>query len=142
MEEKLTTKEYLQSIRKKDYEILALEEAVLRQETLLTRVTPILSDMPRGGSDGDKMADGIAKLVELRDKINAKIDAICLEKSIVMSNINKIHDSSYRTILYERYINYRTFEEISTLLHYSYFHTCKLHGYALQEYEKMTSDDK
>ena len=142
MTEKLTTKEYLQSIRKKDYEILALEEAVLRQETLLTRVTPILSDMPRGGSDGDKMADGISKLVELRDKINAKIDAICQEKSIVMSNINKIHDSSYRTILYERYINYRTFEEISTMMHYSYFHTCKLHGYALHEYEKMTSDDK
>ena len=71
MEEKLTTKEYLQSIRKKDYEILALEEAVLRQETLLTRVTPILSDMPRGGSDGDKMANGIARLVELKNKIYA-----------------------------------------------------------------------
>lgn len=142
MEEKLTTKEYLQSIRKKDYEILALEEAVLRQETLLTRVTPILSDMPRGGSDGDKMADGIARLVELKNKINAKIDETCREKQEVIDDIKKIKESSYRTILYERYINYRTFEEISTLLHYSYFHTCKLHGYALQEYEKMTSRDK
>ena len=133
----MTIKEYLGNIRKKDIEILALEDAILETETRLTKVTQTLSDMPHATGDTDKMSNGISKLIELKDLLNRNIDAICEVKGIIIEEIQSLENPSYRTILMERYVNYKSFEEISVKMGYSYYHVCRMHGQSLEEYRKI-----
>lgn len=136
----MTVKEYLGNIRKKDIELIALEDAIIETETRLTRISPILSDMPRAASGADKMGDGVAKLIELKERLNHKLYAICELKERIYNEIDKLEDPNHRTVLIERYINYKSFEEISISMGYSYYHTCHLHGHSLQAYEKIIAD--
>ena len=131
----MTPKEYLSNIRKRDLEMLALEDAVLDQHTKLTRISPVLSDMPSGGPQDDKMASGIVKLIELKEKLNIAIDNICVEKEQVHEMIKEIEDPTYRQILYERYFNYKCFEEIAMITSYSYYEIIRKHGHALQAFQ-------
>lgn len=131
----MTPKEFLSNIRKKDLEILALEDAVLAQHTKLTRISPVLSDMPSGGAQEDKMASGIVKLIELKEKLNKEIDRICEEKKVAMDMVKEIEDPLHRQILYERYFNYKCFEEIAMITSYSYYEIIRKHGHALQAFQ-------
>lgn len=133
----MTPKEYLSNVRKKDIEIIALEDAILETETKLKKVTQTLSDMPRGTSCNDKMSDGISKLIELKNLLNNKINKICEDKGNIIKEIWQLQDPNHRTILIERYLNYKSFEEISIQMGYSYYHVCRLHGQSLQEYQKV-----
>jgi len=130
----MTPKEFLTNIKKKDYEILALEDAVLAQHTKITRISPVLSDMPSGGGQEDKMASGIVKLIELKDKLNREIDRICEDKEEVYNIIKEVEDPLYRQILIERYFNYKCFEEIAMITSYNYYEIIRKHGHALQAF--------
>jgi len=136
----MTVKEYLGNIRKKDIELIALEDAILETETILTRISPVLSDLPHATGNVDKMSNGISKLIELKDLLNLKIYAICELKEIIFDEIEGLENPLHRTVLIERYINYKSFEEISIKMNYSYHHVCHLHGHSLQEYEKLIGD--
>lgn len=43
----------------------------------------------------------------------------------------------YSTILQENYINGKSLEEVSTIIHYSYYQTCRMNGEALNEFDKL-----
>lgn len=56
------------------------------------------------------------------------------------TRINSLSKHEYVEVLTRRYLEddatKRTFEAISCAMGYTYFHTCHLHGEALQEFEK------
>lgn len=54
----------------------------------------------------------------------------------ILKQINKL-DPLYRVILTKRYLYGENFETISTEIHYDYYNTCKLHGKALNEFDKL-----
>ena len=43
----------------------------------------------------------------------------------------------YSTILQENYINGKSLEEVSTIINYSYYQTCRMNGEALNEFDKL-----
>ena len=53
----------------------------------------------------------------------------------IAEKIADIDDTRLRVVLYEKYINGHTLEEISTLLNYSKRHTERLHIAALKAFE-------
>lgn len=135
----MTIKEYLFNVKKRDIEILAIKDMILETETMLTRISPILSDLPHVKGNNDKMGNGISRLIEFKEMLNKKIDTACEEKYKTIKEIESMENPSYRTILYERYINHKSFEEISIQMGYSYYHVCRLHGQSLQEFQKVIS---
>lgn len=77
------------------------------------------------------------RLAELDEKIDQRIDQLVAVKQEIMDAIAQVEDSRYRTLLTERYMEFRTWEQIAVDMNYSYMHTCRLHGEALRELEKV-----
>lgn len=137
----MTSKEELRQIRHLDHEINFMLEQLEEIKTSLTRISPVLSDMPKGNSSGnhDKIGDGIAKILELQEMINTRVDYLYQYKKSIIQVTNEIEKSVYRRILELRYLNekYNSFEDISVAIGYSYFRTVRMHGEALDEYRKV-----
>lgn len=141
MEEKKTLpRQKLFNLKHRRFESLTLEDLVLETQTRLTRISPVLSDMPKGGGSEDKMADGISKLIELKNKLNRMIDDISQEEEGIINEINRMETTIYRTILYKIYILGEKLEKVSLDINYNYHYTCRLHGFALNEYDNIATD--
>ena len=133
----MSPKRELSNIKKIRYEIKALEDAITEIETRLTKITPTLTDMPMGSRGSDKMTDGVASMIELKEKLGKKICEYNKHISKVTDRILKMDEPTYRTLLYRYYILGDTLEKVAVAMNYSYIHICRLHGYALLSYEKM-----
>lgn len=138
----MLARERLRSIQAKRIEVTAIEDAVLEIETRLTRISPVLSDMPHATGNVDKMTDGISRLIELKDKLNRKIDESCENEGIAIDLIDKLPDPIFRTILYRIYILGESLEKVSVAINYSYYYTCRMHGYALNEVDKYSNQSQ
>ena len=101
--------------------------------SLLTKATSTISDMPSGGGEGDKIGGGIARLMELDEEINKKIDALVDFRKVVENKINTVGNATLRRILFLRYINGLTWENVAVVMNYGYRQVCRLHGKALSE---------
>jgi hypothetical protein len=78
-------------------------------------------------------------LEQLLDSINELIDIIATEeiKCVnVIKTLNQLNPTS-RDILYDIYVQGMSLEETSTDVHYSYYETCRRHGLALNEFDKI-----
>lgn len=66
------------------------------------------------------------------EKINNRIKELNEIKIEIITAINDVQNSTLRTLLIERYINYKTWEQIEEILGYSYVHIVnRLHPKAL-----------
>ena len=79
----------------------------------------------------ENLMDRYDYILELLNKEQEK-------QNIIFEQIMKV-DEPYRTILTSRYIDNKSLEEISTIIHYSYDRTCKMHGIALNLFDKIQS---
>ena len=133
----MTGKEELRQIFRLDKRMVSLHDSIIELETKLTRISPVLSDMPKGGGDQDKISGGVAKLCELKQMLDDMLTESCIKRGEIIKKIELLENENYKTILRERYVNLKSFEQISVLFPYTYNHTLKLHGHALQEYSKL-----
>lgn len=72
----------------------------------------------------------VAELVDSEKKACAEVMALCKTEGQVISTIEKVKEP-YSTLLYERYVNCKTWEQIAVDMGYSYRQTTRLHGAAL-----------
>lgn len=79
--------------------------------------------------------NSIAKIVDMEKKLDAMTNELIDLREKIARQINAL-DAVYADVLYGRYILYMSFDAIAKNLHYSYSHTCHLHGWALKEFEK------
>lgn len=105
--------EYLESIKKID---CILENKVLEKEelyALVTKTTQVLSDMPRGFSQSDKMANLTCEMVEIDNEIAETIKLLLNFKKEVISNLQKIANVYQYETLYLLYIENKTITEVA-----------------------------
>lgn len=107
------------------------------RRSLLSKITPTLSDMPKGTNDiQDRQAES---LVDILDKTNELEDFIrkLKEKQIeIECKIDKL-EQPYKNILYFRYIRGYNLTEVSGEIDEEYDYTRKLHGIALIKYAEL-----
>lgn len=77
----------------------------------------------------ENLIDSYNELLEILAKEQRKINKI-------LEQINML-EPIYRTILTKRYLYGENFETISTEIDYDYYNTCKMHGKALNEFDKL-----
>lgn len=129
-------KEWLMRGWRLDQEITALQRT--RDETW-ARVTSLTANSGGVVVQGYKEPHRYDKLAELEEKIRGRLDALVEVKGDILAAIGQVEDSRYRTLLLERYIRYRTWEQIAVDMNYSYRQICRMHGEALAAIERVIS---
>lgn len=128
----IDAKRYLQQIRLYDSRINTKLEELHRLNEMVLRITPTLKDdVSSSGGSQDKFADTIAKIVDLKDEINRDIDRYVDAKREVSGTLEKISDPDQLQVLHQRYVQYKTWEQIACDMHMSYRNVCYIHGKAL-----------
>lgn len=134
----MTVKEYLNRARYLDREIEAKIDHLERIDSMVNRVTPVLSDMPSNPStDRNKREKLLVKMIDLKWEINAEIDELVDTKRELNKFISKIDNSSYRLLLELRYVNLSTWEKIAEIMDVGVRHIYRMHGTALVEADKI-----
>jgi len=141
----MTAKEYLQQVRTIDERINCKLADVARLQDMATRITPVLRDdvAHGGGGTQDRMADTIARIIDLKAEINGDIDQLVDKKREVTAKLDKLTNRRYYTVLFRRYILFETFEQIACEMNCSWRNACYLHGQALDVFQQvMDKEDK
>jgi DNA-directed RNA polymerase specialized sigma subunit len=119
----MTAKEYLMQYR----------DAMRRTQAISDHLTELRAVCEQlRTEDGRRVAldAAVAELVDTEAKTTAAIERLTALETEIIGAISHMPDP-YQTLLYERYINGKTWEQVAVQMNYSYRHTTKLHGAAL-----------
>lgn len=123
---------YLHSKKLEERKLNQIEET----KTKLTKTTTVLSDMPKGTPDNDKMTKNIDRLLEL---ISEHIEIMQEEEENLIRITNKIKmvEQPYKNILELRFVEGMKVEEVSVEIDKAYRYTKTLIKKAIKEYAKL-----
>ncbi len=135
MIEKDAKKELYSYLHSKKLEERKLEQ-IEEQKAKLTKITSILSDMPKGTTDHDKMSKNIAILLDL---ISEHIKIMTEEEENLIRITKKINqvEQPYRNILELRFVKGMKVEEVSVELDRDYRYTKKLIKKSIKKYAEI-----
>lgn len=85
----------------------------------------------------NKIEEAMVRLSERMEELDNDIAEVSIEIDDRIQSIEKLSNDTHRNILFKRYVEDKTFEEISVELGYVYNYTCNLHGDALSELSKV-----
>ena len=129
---------FLQQVKLYDTNINSKLEEVARLKDLTLKITTTLKgDTVSGSRPQDKMGMAVAKIVDLEKEINEDIDCYVLLKRQVSDVVERVKDPDQAAVLYKRYFLYEHWEQIAYEMGYTYRHTTRIHGLALQAVEKL-----
>ena len=136
MKQKSNVKTYLQEIREKRQHIERLKE---RRENLHLDVSFGAIDYSADkiiSTPTNKLEEAMIKLSDRLEQIDRTIARLSIEVDDRIESIEKLADENHRNVLFKRYVEGLSFEEISVEMRYAYNYTCTLHGEALKELQK------
>lgn len=124
-------KAYLRRYLDAQREVDRLCEELARLRALSTKITPTMSDLP-GGHGGDRLQAAVDMITELENQVNAKIDEWRDLRDQIVASINTVDDYRLRSILLDRYVSGKRWEQIAVDAHLEYRWVLRLHNKALQ----------
>ena len=130
----MTPKEYLLQYRDAVRRASAAKEHLAELRAMAECITPNYGTSGGGTHQtGDKLGAAVAKIVDEEDRLSDELELLVATQREVENTINSVKDSTLNTLLYERYINGKTFETISVQMNFSYYHIVhRLHPKALK----------
>ena len=132
------SKEFLNKIRYIDMMInCKLEQVAELRSMLLPGAIRYDKDKVQTSNNADSISDTVSKIMELEEKINTDIDELVELKSVARDNIERMENDVEKVILYKRYFNNESFENIAVECGYSWRHIHRLHGEALKNFDKI-----
>lgn len=133
----MTTKQYLNQIARINRMINNKLAEIYQLKTMVCSISVSANeDKVQSSSDKDKLGSSVAKIVDLENEINKAIDVYVDKKERIVSQIDSIKDIMEYQVLFSRYIEYKTFEQIAEDNNYSVRQILRIHGNALVEFEK------
>ena len=133
----MDTKQYLNQISRLDRMINNKLSEISQLRELAMSVSAITNEeRVQTTPNFDKIGTAYCKIEEMEEKLDKLIDEFVDKKNLIISQIDKIENETYYEILFARYIEKKTFEKIADEMTYSFRNVTRLHGRALQEFEK------
>lgn len=139
----MTTKEYLLQVRNLDATIKRLDQEITRaRNELITLRSSWPDGQPHGsGGKSDPVGEKAAKLADTITRIEEKQletrSRLWYVRSVIVEQIGRVSDPLLQEILYSHYVDGKRFEEIAVDIGYSWRHTIRKHGEALQAMEQI-----
>lgn len=132
---------YLEQIRKIDVQIDCMIQEKESLKDMALRVTPGMSGSG-GSSSGnqDKLGGAVARIVDMEEKIDRAVDELINLKQEVSMLLGRLDKPEHYRVLHERYIQYKSFEQIAAGMGYTYRNAHYLHGRALQAFGKALEE--
>ena len=128
----MNAKEYLLQYRDAVRRATAAQDHLAELRAMAERITPNYGSGGGGTHQtGDKLGAAVARLVDAESRVSDELELLEATERDVISTIEKVTDGTLHTLLYERYINGKTWEQIAVALNYSYRQTTRMHGAAL-----------
>lgn len=129
----MTAREFLNQAYKLDQRINSKLEQVSVLNDLALKATNTITGMPHNPNrSGSRVADAIAKIVDLQDEINHDVDTLVDIKLEIMHVIKAVENVDCQLLLEMRYLCYRSWEQIAVDMDYSIDNVFKVHRRALQ----------
>lgn len=134
----MNTKTYLHQIKRLDMMISNKLAEIYRLKNMASGIF-ISTDSERVQSSGnkDRLGNTVAKIIDLERETDKLIDILFDKRNNIIKQIDSLSNSDYYQILALRYVNYDTFNDISDKTGWSIRQVFRLHGEALQEFEKV-----
>ena len=137
----MTTKEYLSQISRLNRMIQNKISEISQLRELECSISGIQDrDSMQNGTNSDWAGISYAKMEEMEHRLDKMIDEYVRKKESIISQIDSMDDEISYDILFARYIEIKTLEKIAGSLNYSFRQITRLHGKALQEFEKKYGD--
>ena len=134
----MDTKQYLQQISRLDRMINNKLSEISQLRELAMSVSAVKNEeRVQTTPNFDKIGTAYCKIEEMEEKLDKLIDEFVDKKNLIISQIDKIENETYYEILFARYIEKKTFEKIADEMTYSWRQVIRLHGRALQEFERV-----
>jgi DNA-directed RNA polymerase specialized sigma subunit len=128
----LTPKEYLQQYRDAVRRAAAAQDHLDELRSMATRITPNYSSEGGGTHQtGDKLGAAVARILDAESRVSDELEMLEATEREIVNTINDVQDGTLSNLLYERYINGKTWEQIAVLMNYTYRRVTQLHGKAL-----------
>lgn len=128
----MTAKEYLQQYRNAVRKVSAAQDHLDELRAMATRITPNYG-VESGGvhQTGDKLGAAVARIMDAESRVSDELELLEATEREVIMTISSVQDGTLSTLLYERYINGKTWEQIAVCMNYSYRQITRMHGAAL-----------
>lgn len=136
----MTAKEYLSQLRRYD-RMIESKKAEIERIRLSLEYKSVSYDGQRVQGGGASREDMICKMLDFERDMEDQVRELIELKKEIMAQIDKLDQAEYIQLLYLRYLEFKTWEEISVKMNFSYRYVLKLHGRALQELEKKLKVD-
>lgn len=139
----MNTRTYLGQIKRFDDMIALKQREIAMQDEMLcsTQPTAMNPDKVQSSMVGDKMSDGIAKLVDAKREMEKFIDFYIMQKSTIVKQIESMPDIKSYNVLYRKYVLHESDREIGSELNYTTRRISQLHQKALREFESKYYDE-
>ncbi len=134
----MTAKQYLSRIRILDIKInnKISELSMLKSKSTSLQAVVINDDKVQTSPALDRLGNDVSDILELEEEIQKEIKRYNDLKHKIINEIHTLNNRLYIEILYKRYVEFKSLEEIAVEMNYSYQYIRKRHGYALLEFEK------
>lgn len=136
----MTAKQYLRQLSRLRRHIEKLTEELTERRTRLEGTTMPLGEKVQSSPTGDRFADMIAALADKDRTRTELIFAYEVQRDQIVDQILGLGVDIYEDLLFRRYVQEQTLEQIAVAMHYSYDRVRHLHGEALQFFTRKYLD--
>lgn len=135
----MQAKQYLKELKRLD---TCINQKLQEKSALYTHTGTSRSGQERvqASGDADRMPDLIQRIVNLEAEINRQIDTFVDLKHQIINQIQTLESETFLALLFKRYVEFKSLEQIAVEMHYTYPYVRKLHGYALREFQRVWED--
>ena len=130
----MTVKQWLSRARWINKEI---RELSVKEQEARDRLTKITQSYESDGAQMTKDPHKFDRLIEYQSMIDEKLAEQAAIKTEILAVIYQIKDRRQRLVLIGRYFDMKKWEQIAHEMNYSYMNVTRIHGYALQEVQKI-----
>ena len=129
----MTAQEYFNQAYRLDQRINSKIEQLRTLNELALKATATYTGMPHSPNKGSQtMANTVDRIIDLQNEINRDIDELVDLKAEIREVIDAVPDTDLRLILEERYLNWKSWEQIAVLMNYNCNYVFDLHKRALK----------
>lgn len=137
----MTTKEYLNQIRKLTFMVDAKLEEIYRLRTLACRITVSTEgERVKSSSDPDRLTEAVAKIIKNEEELNLLVKRLMKQRTQIIEQIDSLENPNSHKILTLRYVQELSDKEIAAKMNIVPSNVYKIQKVALAEFEDRFGD--
>ncbi len=136
---RLKAKEYLLQLKKLDNQIKQKQTQVKELESMRGSLGSIDYSEERvqtSGGCSSQVEKGAVRLLMLENEVKEDIINYALLKDKIIKEIHQLSDANHISILFKRYVEFKSLEKIAVEMSYTYQYAREIHGIALQTFQR------